>query len=894
VEPEDRPTPEEMLDRARAEEAARGRGRLKIWFGASPGVGKTYAMLEGARARRAEGVDVVIGWVETHGRVETERLAEGLERIPPRLVEYRGLRLKELDVDAAIARRPALLLVDELAHENAPGSRHSRRWQDVEEILAAGIDVHSTLNVQHLESQSDVVAGITNVRVRETVPDSVFEAADEIELVDLPPDDLRERLRQGKVYVPRQAERAIDQFFRKGNLIALRELALQRAAQRVDAQMTRWRSEQGIQQPWPTRERILVIVGPSPRSAGLVRAAYRMARSLRAPWIALTVDTPRTRRLPEEDRVRVAAHLAMAERLGAETASVSAEDPGGAALAFARQRNVTRIVVGRPRRGFWRQRLRGSVVERLVRDSGPIDVVVTTDAEDYPAPVPAPLAASRARAREYAWAVAAIAAATAAGWVGRPVLAPADVAMTYLLAVLFVAARLARGPAILASFLAVAAFDFFFVPPFFTFIVYDTRNAVTFAVLLVTAGIVSGLTHRIRAQAEIAHQRERHATVLHMMSRSLAIRRSVRDIAEAVARHVEILLEARAAVLLPDAEGKLVRRGGSDLEPLRSGREMTTALWVLGHGKPAGSGTDTLASSACLHLPVAGRSETLGVLVVALDGPISPSWRQLLDVFLNTASLALEQALLAEEAERAQLAAETERLRSALLSIASHDLRTPLAAIAGAATTILDADAALDASSRRELVASIREEADRLTRLVNDLLEITRIESGSVRVRKEWHPVEELVGAALSRLEGRLQDREVAVSLPRELLMVPADAVLVEQLLVNLIENAAKHTPRRTPIDVTASADEGAVRIEVADRGPGIPPGEEAHVFDAFHRARGSSEAGGHGLGLAVCRAVVKAHGGEIGVEARPGGGAVFRVTLPAEGAPPDPDVEEP
>ncbi|MGH9867680.1 MAG: DUF4118 domain-containing protein [Candidatus Polarisedimenticolia bacterium] len=887
-----------MLARARAEQSAAGRGRLKIFFGYAPGVGKTYTMLEAALARLRDKVDVVVGWVETHGRQETEALAHGLERLPPRQVEYRGVVLQEMDLDAALQRRPALVLVDELAHTNAPGSRHVRRWQDVQELLGAGIDVYSTLNVQHLESFNDIVAQITGVTVRETVPDSVLEMASDVELVDLTPEDLLQRLREGKVYFPEQAQRAIQSFFQKGNLLALRELALQRTAERVDAQMNTWMREQGIDRAWPTRERVLVAVGPSPRSMDLVRAAYRTATRLRAPWMALSVETPDFHRLTEQDRSRVGAHLAFAERLGAQTMVVAGENLADALLTMARKHNVTRIVLGKPGRRRWRDWLRGSMLERVAARSGPIDVLVTSaEAEPSGRPVKAPSPAPPGRMREYVWAAVTVSLSTALCWLVLPFLTLADQAMIYLLGVLFVASRFSRGPALAASLASVAALDFFFVLPYFTFAVSDIRYVITFAVMLLTGVLVAHLTWRVRQQADSASQREQRTAVLYMMSRSFAFRSGAADIAEAAARHVEVLYETEACVLVPDAGGKLVVRGGEAARITGSERSMAVARWVLEHGQPAGHGTDTLPDADGMFFPLSGRRGTMGVLALALGKaapPLAPSQRQLLEVFVNQAALALERALLAEEAERAQVATETERMRSALLSSVSHDLRTPLAAVTGAATSLLQEEPHLSPRDRRELLETIREEADRLNRIVRNLLEITRLESGTLAIRKEWYPLEEVVGSTLARLEPHLSGRDVRVDLPETLLQAPLDPVLAELVLLNLLENVAKHTPAGTPVEISASATDDEVQVEVKDRGPGIPAGEEEKIFERFYRSPGSERIAGAGLGLAVCRAAVAAHGGRIWAANREGGGMVFSFTLPLEGTPPDVPDEAP
>jgi two-component system sensor histidine kinase KdpD len=883
-----RPSPEEMLVRAAEEESEEKRGKLRIFFGAAPGVGKTYAMLESARQRRADGVDVVLGWIETHGRRETEALTEGLERIPPRTVTYRGITLREFDLDAALRRRPVLLLLDELAHTNAPGSKHARRFQDAEDLLDAGIDVFTTLNVQHLESLNDVVAEISGIVVRETVPDSVFQHASEVELVDLTPDDLIKRLRDGKVYVPAQAERAIERFFQKGNLIALRELSLQRTAERVDAQMARWKRDEGIVQVWPARERILVAIGPAPQSANLVRAGYRMATRLGAPWCVAWVETPAAHRLPQIDRDRIQQHLTLAGQLGGETIVVAGERVGDALLQLARQQNVTRILVGKPTHSRWLERLRGSLVSALVRGSGPIDVIATSGEEGgapertRPERVRVP-----PRRRDYLGAVTAVLVSTAVCWITQGVFDIADWAMIYLVGVLYVASRYPRGPALLAAIASVATLDFFFVPPRFTFAVADFRYLVTFSVLFLTGILVSTLALRIRSQAEAARERERRTAVLYGLTRSFAFRRSVADIAESAAAHVQILFEVKTGVLLAQGE-TLVARAGGEHAFLRDERELTVARWVFDHGRPAGRSTDTLPGVLGLYLPLVGGSRTLGVLAVALGErgePLTASQRQMLDVFVKQAALALERALLAEETEQARIAMETERLRGSLLASMSHDLRTPIAVVKGAATSLLDETAALPAGERRDLLETIRDEAERLHTIVRDLLDLSRIESGALVVGKEWCPLEDVVGSALVRLDATLSGRQVNVKLPEPLLLVPVDPVLMEQVLTNLLENAAKYTPPGTPLDIEAAVGEEGVTVEVADRGPGIPPDELERVFAKFHRLPGDERIPGSGLGLAICRAIVTAHGGRIWAENREGVGARFRLVIPLEGA---------
>ncbi|MGE0454651.1 MAG: DUF4118 domain-containing protein [Vicinamibacteria bacterium] len=887
---DERPDPDALLRRVAAEESKSRRGRLKIFFGATAGVGKTYAMLEAARKHRAEGRDVVVGWVETHGRQETARLLEGLERLPPRETDHRGVQIAEFDIDRALARRPSLILLDELAHTNAPGARHAKRWQDALELLDAGIDVDTTLNVQHLESLNDVVAQITGVRVRETLPDSVLEQADEVELVDLPPDDLLERLREGKVYVPEQARRAIASFFRKGNLLALRELALRRTAERVDVQMRDYRREHGIRATWPAAERILVCVGPNPAARRLIRAARRMAAGLRAEWVALYVEAPSHAGLPELDKRALAENMRLAESLGARTAMLAGHDVARQILLYAREHNVTRIVAGKPTHPRWRDRLKGSLMDELLRGSGDIDVHVISgdpdDAERAPAGTP-PRTASPPSA--FAAAAGVVLACTLGAQAMAPFFAITNIAMVYLLGVAFVATRSTRGPAAFASVLSVAAFDFFFVPPRLTFAVADTQYVLTFAVMLLVALLISTLATRVRHQADVVRERESRTAALYAMSRELAATRGQAEIAESSARHVEDLVRGAAAVLLPRDGGGFETIGARGASFRLEARDEGVARWTLEHGRLAGLGTDTLPGSGALFLPLVGTAGPLGALGIRPAGArgLSPDQLHLLETLASQTSAALERARLAEDAQRALVDVETERLRNALLSSVSHDLRTPLSAITGAATSLLDARTPLGGPASRELIETIHEEAFRLNRLVGNLLDMTRLESGSLRVQKEWLPVEELVGAALDRLEGQLGARRVETRLPEELPLVPVDEILIEQVLVNLVENALKYSPPESPIEISAARAPDAVAIEVADRGPGIPPGEEERIFEKFQRLESRGRQGGVGLGLTICRGILTAHGGRILAENREGGGAAFRFTLPLEGGAP-------
>ena len=886
--PARRPDPDELLVRVREQEARRTRGKLKVFFGAAAGVGKTYAMLEAARSQRAAGVDVVAGVVETHHRAGTEALLAGLEILPRRRLDYRGSTLEEFDLDAALARRPGVLLVDELAHTNAPESRHPKRYQDVVELLDAGIDVYTTLNVQHLESLNDVVAKITGVVVRETVPDSVLDQVDDVELVDLPAEDLRRRLREGKVYVPEQAAEAAEHFFREGNLIALRELALRHTAERVDAKMQRYRREHAIDTVWPVTERVMVCVGPSPAGARLVRAGHRLAGQLAAPWVVAYVETAAQRSLGEEDRARVAQTLRLAESLGAETVTLTGTRMSDEILAYARSRNVSKLVIGKPTRGFWQRVFLGSIVDTLVRGSGEIDIyVISGDGT----PTPTRRARTRPRAGRpvpYAAAIAIVLSSTLLAWLMFPRFELSNIVMVYLLGVVVVSMRFGRAASALASVLSVAAFDFFFVPPYYTFAVSDSQYLVTFLVMFVVALVISGLTVRTRDQAEAARTQERRTAALFSLSRELAAAREIPPLLEAAVRHLIEVFGGRIVILLPDATGRLEQRAGQ-LAPFNmDASDLAVAQWAFEHRAAAGSGTDNVPGAQMRFEPLASSRGVVGVVGMRPAEPHAfdaPEQEHLLETFVSQVAVAVDRALLADEAQAAQVRVEAERVRNALLSAVSHDLRTPLTAITGAASAALEGEARIDAVTRRELLESIRDEAERLNRLVNNLLDVTRLESGSLQLRREWIPVEELVGVALARLAAPLRERKVTARLPEDLPPVHVDGLLVEQVFINLIENATKHTPAGQPIDVEARREGNEVVVEIADRGPGLPAGQEQKIFDKFY---GVGAGSGAGLGLTISRAIVEAHGGRIGGQPRPGGGALFRFSLPA-GEPPRP-----
>jgi two-component system sensor histidine kinase KdpD len=869
---------------------------LTLFFGAAPGVGKTYAMLEAARAEREAGRDVVVGVVDTHGRYDTGALLLGLELLARRRVVQAGATLDEFDLDLALVRKPDLLLVDQLAHPNAPGARHAKRHQDVQELLDAGIDVFTSLNVQHIESLSSVVAQVTHWIERETVPDAVMDRADEVRLIDLPPDALIERFKDGKVYLPDHARRAIEHFFRKGNLIALRELALRRTAERVDADLQHYRQVHGITSTWSVGERLLVCVSPSPSSEQLIRGARRLAGALHANWVAVYVETPGALRLHSKGRAQAAEHLRLAEQLGAETVTLSGHNAAAETIAYARSRNVTQVIVGKPTHApFW-DRLRPSFLDQVVRRSGEIDVYVMSGEGRALLPKGLPPALELPTAPiAYLAAATATVMATAISWSAFGPRQLPDAVMVYLLGIVVVSLRFGYGPSLLAAVLSVLCFDFFFIPPLYTFAVRDLSHVVTFGVMFMVALVISGLTQRVRAQAESAGQREQRTASLYALSRELSATKQIEDIAHIAARHLFDALAMDAGLFVPSADRSKLVLLDMGRQALRvDDQERAVADWVWDHERPAGIGTDTLHSARALYLPLLAARGKVSVLAVSHRDPerlLSPETRQHLAAFANQIASAIERSQLAGEAQLAQLQMETEQMRSSLLSSVSHDLRTPLAVVTGAASTLLED--AIDPATRRELTETILEEAQRLNRLVRNLLDMTRLEAGALRVKKEWQPIEEVVGSALNRTEQALSGRTVLTDLALDLPLVPLDAVLIEQVLVNLLENAVKYTPPESPVEIRARKCPTGVQLVVADRGPGIPAGEELRIFDKFYRVNGG-QGGGVGLGLAICRGIVMAHGGQLFVERRPGGGAEFRFQLPVDGAPPALDAPDP
>ncbi|MDD5274524.1 MAG: sensor histidine kinase KdpD [Methylovulum sp.] len=909
----ERPNPDELLARVERDQSRASRGRLKIFFGAAAGVGKTYAMLLAARERRSENIDIIVGLVETHGRKETAALMEGLEVLPPKRIEYRGTTLREFDLDAALKRKPSIILVDELAHTNAQGCRHPKRWQDIEELLDAGIDVYTALNVQHLESLNDDIGQISGIRVWETVPDTVFEEADEIELVDLPPDELLDRLKDGKVYLPQQAQEAIKNFFRKGNLIALRELALRQTANRVDAQMLDYREDNFIREVWQVSERILVCIGPNPLAERLVRAGKRFATSLRASWIVVYVETPELQRLPAEKRDGVLRILRLAEQLGAETATLSAPEMSTAIIKYSNERNVTKIVMGKPTRRGWKRLLLGSVVDVLITEAHNINLYLLGSPRpgkdgngDKPElslyrknPLPGLSRKQSSRKKNtmgYVWAVVVTIASTVLAYLMFGRFELANLIMVFLLGVVFIATRFGRGPSILASFLGVAIFDLFFVTPFFSFTVADSQYLVTLLAMLTVAMLISNLMANVRSQAKVAGHRERRATVLYAIAKDLTASQSEDEIVRTAVHHLYSEFGSLNVILFPDTNGRIVYPTSLVLPESLHAADLSVAQWVFDHDEIAGQGTNTLPGAEAVYFPLSIKETMLGVLVllpVNLRRIFLPEQKKLLETFLGQIAQAITRVRLTEQARKTQVEMEAERLRNSLLSSISHDLRTPLATIVGSASTLVEEDHALKAEDKLELSRAIYDEAQRMSNLVNNILDMARLDAGTIKLDRQWYPLEEIIGAVLTRLQKRLANRQVTVKLPDGTPMIYVDAVMIEQVLINLLENALRYTRDGSPLEIRAEASADAVEISLADQGPGVPEGSKDKLFEKFYRVQCEAAQSGVGLGLAICKAIVEVHGGSIQAQNRPTGGAVFSFIIPLDHAPPMMEQEE-
>ncbi len=895
-----RPNPDQLLKQLDLENQKSLRGKLKIFFGSSAGVGKTCAMLNAAHALHKEHVHVLVGVIETHGRSETALRAQGLPSLPLKEILYRVKKLKEFDIDEALRRHPTVILVDELAHSNVEGSRHKKRWQDVEELLSSGIDVYTTVNVQHIESLNDIVAQITGVKVQETIPDSVFDLADEIVLIDLPPEELLQRLDEGRIYIPEQAQKASKHFFRKGNLIALRELALRRTADRVDAQMQEYRQDQAIQHVWQANERILVGIGPSKEFESLIRTAARLAQNMKADWLVVYVETPALQNISIASRKQITELLRLAQSLGATTANLSGDSVTHKLVEYAQSHNVSRIVIGKPTRTILSRFFHPSVSDELAKVVSDIDVhIVMRGREKVVKDSKTKLGLdmsmhfSNEKRQGYVWALIISAITSLVASVLLPYFELANIIMLYLLGVMLISIRYGRGPGIASSFLSVSIFDFFFVPPRFSFTVADTQYLLTFAIMLSVALVISNLTSSLRKQAIVANYRERRSLALYEVGKELASALTTGHIVEVSTHHVAKIFNSKVAILTPDANEQLeiAQTNETSQAVLQETKlldvDLGIAQWTYDRQQQSGLGTDTLPSSKILYIPLKAPMRTRGVLAISPENNHDiylPEHRQLLDTFASQIGLALERKHYVEIARDAVISMETERLRNSLLSAISHDLRTPLTSII--ATTEQLKEAVSAKTNAFKMLTGLHDQAIRMQNLVLNLLDMARLQSGTVKLNSDWHLLEEIVGSAINGLQMTLQNHRVVVTPMEEIPLLHVDAILIERVLSNLLDNACKYSDAGTTITISAKQQGGQVSVTFSDEGQGLPPGMETSIFQKFTRGKSESTIPGVGLGLSICKAIVEAHGGKIWAEKNEKVGTTFTFTLPVKTPP--------
>jgi len=893
-----RPDPDQLLANLSQKEATSHQGKLRIYFGASAGVGKTFTMLRDARKALDEGVDVLVGVVETHGRTETITQLQTLPILPLRDIFYRSHVLKEFDIDAALLRKPDLLLVDELAHSNVQGCRHPKRWQDVEELLSAGINVWTTLNVQHLESLNDIVGDITGIRVYETLPDRVLDEADEVILIDIPTDELLARLSSGKVYLPQQVEQATKNFFRKGNLMALREIALRRTAERIKDDVKNYRIEKSITHLWKTDAALLVCIGPRPGGQHVVRSAARLAGQLNTHWHAVYVETPALQSLPSSERERILATLKLAEELGATTSVITGQDTALAVFEYAQEHNFSKIVIGQEtsteKEGFLakiakKMSCRKNLAERISKLSPTFDMITVGKPEVLSKlPQKRFFAFSRAAdsalsssllesSKKYLMATIACIATALLATPLLPYLDLANIVMLFLLTVVLVAVQYGRAPAALAAVLSVALFDFFFVVPRFSFAVSDAQYLLTFIVMLTVAMLIGQMMAGLRFAARIASHREARARSLFEFSRDLSSALQTEQIIDISIKVLSHSFRSEVILMLPNSTEELVKPSAT------YGIDISIAQWSFNNGQNSGLATDTLPSDPWRYMPLRAPMRIRGVLAIKPSDPrwlLIPEQQRQLDTFASVIAIALERVHYVHVAQQAMVYMEGERLRNSLLAALSHDLRTPLTALIGLADTLLMATPDLNMKSQ-ELASAILDESRRMNTLVNNLLDMARLQSGQLKLHREWQPVEEVIGSAIAACTSILKKRPVQVQLSKNLPLVEFDAVLIERVLANLIENAVKYDPTNTPIQICAQTQERELYVTVSDHGPGIPLGKERLIFEKFERGTSESVISGVGLGLSICQAIVQAHGGTIYSHNREKGGASFTFTLP-------------
>lgn len=878
---DDRQSPEKFLEQLHAEERQSKMGKLKIYFGAAPGVGKTYTMLQDAFTKLKQGLDVVVGVAESHGRKEIDTLLNNFETIPRRTVLYRDRELIEFDLDGALKRNPGLILMDEMAHTNVPGLRHAKRWQDIKEILDRGIDVYTTLNVQHIESINDDVTQIIGIKIRETIPDSMLEIADTIELVDLPAEDLLKRLQEGKVYFPVLAELAAEHFFRRDRLTALRELALRITAERVGAQVLLFRKGEGIETIWPSQEKIMVCIGPGSEALKLIRTAKRIATNTHMEWMALHIEVPKLR-ISKEERNSAIKNLRFAEKLGAETRIVAAVDMVKEIIHVAREQNVTQIIIGKKIRSRWRPLFLRDLADEIVRNSGEIDIYVVTGPVDC-------IPSHQKKIKEpHSWklylaTLGITGTATLFNVMLYPVIASSNIMMVFLLAITIVALFGRIGPSILASMVSVAAYGFFFVAPSYQFMLSDLQYFFTLLVMLLVALVISNLAILTRRQAESSYFTEHQTSILHTLSRKLSSTRGIDKILETGVKYIGETFHCQVLALRP-GNMELSIRARYKTDQLLSEKELSVAKWVYELGQKAGLGTDTLAFSDALYLPLMATKDSIAVLRIQPEKPdilFSPEEMRLLESCAHQLALTLEADRIADRDRKSELKAAINRERSQLLQDISHDLRTPLISAMGLLDTVLDEPVKINTKEKKLLCKASYLELEKLSRLINNFLQITYLEGHAIKIEKETVALTDLINRAMSSLKNELVDRNLVMIIPEALAKCVVDPALLTDVIKNLLENALKFTPSNTVITITALQEKEKMIVCIKDQGPGIMHDEKEKLFEKFYRGSKVTAEHGVGLGLAISQKIIHAHGGEMWAENIVEGGAAFYFSVP-------------
>lgn len=866
------------------------RGRMTVFLGVSAGAGKTYAMLDAARERLTEGVDVVIGWVDTHGRIETEALLKGLPALARRRLAYREEEFEEIDLNAILDRRPGLVLVDDLAHINIPGSSHTHRYQDVEELLTAGINVYTTMNIQHIETLNDIVTRITGVTVRETVPDIFLKSAFQIQLVDIPPEELIQRLKDGKVYVPGMDEEALRRFYRPGNINALRELALRYTAKKVGHALETYMKDHSIEGLWPTGDRIMVCVSPSPFSAQLIRMAGRIAEGMKAEWLAVYIETPRRFPLNETERDLLAGNLQLAVDLGAETITLTGNDIAGELLELAKKRNVSQILIGKSlHTAFW-ERIHSSIADNIIRRSRGVGIYIIPNKPRPEKQKKLHFPALRIPLINHLLSLVTMALVAVLVKLVYPYVGLVNIAMILILPILFSAVKWGTGPAVTAAVVCSLIFDYFYIPPVPGFIPADLPYLFSLVVFIAVALLTGTLSGRLQQQVISSRQRETRMVALYSLSRDIAVVSEINPAMEIVARRISETTDCQVAVLLPDQNGKLELRAGASSQDFLNDSELAVASWAFEHGEIAGKGTKTLNSAVGLYVPLRTEQYSQGVLGIKLDSKerrLQLEQRRLLEAFANLTALLVTRIKLAELARESQLAAESERLRTALFDSLSHDLRTPLASIIGAVTSILEGEGFFTPEASHDLLQTIKQGALRMNRFVGNLLDMAKLESGLIRLNKDWCDIREIIGAAVRDMKDLLRDRPLRVEVSPDLPLVKGDFVVLEQVLVNLLDNAIKYSDTGSEICISASHDNKHVKVTVTDYGQGISTEDLDHIFDKFYRLKSPHQVSGTGLGLAICKGLIETHEGNIWAANNPGGGLDVSFILPLNEAVP-------